>query len=431
MTEQEKRNTASETEDFLPSENRQKPTDTLPTKEKKEPVIQNSRHEPPNISETTSTHRSSPSSDQKKASISQPSPDATKEQVQRELISELQDTVIELQYEMDECRQKLNTTMALLTILSREDADWNRTKMVLDAYRQKQNKIYQNRRTQQQTETASPHPINNGTGTQAASVSTGTIPVQRKPQTTVQPQKTDSDLRKQPVRKEVKHTGRKRPHLDPPEQEDKPGKLGKLGDILFYVALVVIVGAVIIMSLTSGDGVKTFLGHSVFFVKTSSMEDVYPKGSMIITRQVDVSELEVGDDITYMTNETTTITHRIISIIENYENTGERGFKTQGVMNKNPDKDIVSAANVVGKVIFGNMFLGTVMLFVSNNWPLLVFFAAVILIMILVMKRIFREEPEDDPTDDPPETPTVHRPNSATRSAQNISTGSSHRKGQR
>ena len=62
--------------------------------------------------------------------------------------------------------------------------------------------------------------------------------------------------------------------------------------------------------------------------------------------------LQIGDDITYMANQTTSVTHRIVGIMENYENTGQRAFEAQGVMNSEPDRQPVPAVNVVGKVVY-------------------------------------------------------------------------------
>ena len=70
-------------------------------------------------------------------------------------------------------------------------------------------------------------------------------------------------------------------------------------------------------------------------------EDVYPKGAPVVSRRTDPSTLEIGDDITFMTGETTTVTHRIIGIVENYADTGQRAFQTQSVMNRTPDSQLV------------------------------------------------------------------------------------------
>ena len=182
------------------------------------------------------------------------------------------------------------------------------------------------------------------------------------------------------------------PEPTAPAEDKKAKKKALLGNILFYGALVVFVLAVLFTSLSSSSGVKTFLGRSAFIVKTSSMESVYPKGSFIMTKYVDPNTLQVGDDITFMSSQTSTITHRIISIYEQYADTNARGFETQGVMNDEPDKNIVLASNVVGKVVFCSTIIGAVIAFASKNWPILLFSIAVIIALSVVLRRIFKEE---------------------------------------
>lgn len=185
-----------------------------------------------------------------------------------------------------------------------------------------------------------------------------------------------------------------------PEQEKKPqSKKTLIGNIVFYGVLVIMVAAVFFTQMASGDGVKTFMGHSAFIEQTGSMESVYPKGSLILTRSVDAGTLEVGDDITYLANPTTTVTHRIIAIYENYESSGERGFKTQGVTNASPDEKVVPAVNIVGKVIFCSVFLGSAVAFASKNWPILLFAALILIALTMVLKFIFKSAPDEPKTE--------------------------------
>lgn len=168
--------------------------------------------------------------------------------------------------------------------------------------------------------------------------------------------------------------------------------LSFLGNLLFYAVIIgLVIGAFLVRS-GSGGQPTMIAGYSAFTVLTSSMEDVYPKGSLIITRSVDANELEIGDDITYMVSETSSITHRIIGITENYLNTGQRAFETQGVMNETPDKDPVVAANVVGQVIFCSKPLGEAATFVSNNWPILLFFIVVLSGLMAFLRWNFRRD---------------------------------------
>lgn len=176
-----------------------------------------------------------------------------------------------------------------------------------------------------------------------------------------------------------------------------------ISDIIFYGILISMVVAALAIGSSGDSGPKVFGGYSAFTVLTSSMEDVIPKGSLVITKKVDADELQVGDDITYMISETTTVTHRIIGIQENYLGTGEKAFQTQGVMNAEPDQNPVAAVNVVGKVIYHNKAMGTLVNYGKENWPLIVFFIIVFLVFLKVVDLILRKE------DKAPEVPEVQQ----------------------
>lgn len=142
----------------------------------------------------------------------------------------------------------------------------------------------------------------------------------------------------------------------------------RIKDILFYIVLIsILILMFSLKSIRSGAPVSVF-GVSLHTVLTSSMEDEIPKGSFVVTYHVDPGTLNIGDDITFMRDEDTSVTHRIIGITENYANTGQRGFETQGVNNSQPDKDIVAAVNVVGKVVYHNYIIGIVIQFINQYW---------------------------------------------------------------
>ena len=167
-----------------------------------------------------------------------------------------------------------------------------------------------------------------------------------------------------------------------------------IGNLLFYGVMLAMLVGVFVLRSGSGGAPVSFAGYTAQLVLTSSMEEVIPKGSLVISKQVDPSTLQIGDDITYLINQTTTITHRIIGITERYEDTGQRGFQTQGVMNDAPDKEIVPAVNIVGKVVFHSMALGQAANFVNNNWPLLIFLLVLLIVFIKVMQYILRKNPD-------------------------------------
>lgn len=171
-----------------------------------------------------------------------------------------------------------------------------------------------------------------------------------------------------------------------PELVAKQKKKGKSADIIFFGALIALVLAVLLVKIGGNGAPISVFGLSVHNVLTSSMQDEIPKDSLVLTQQVDAASLQIGDDITYMRDEKTTVTHRIIGIIENYEGTGKRAFETKGIMNKEKDRLPVLAANVVGKVIFHNHALGVVMIFFNQYWYFVLLFVFLFIGLFFAMK---------------------------------------------
>jgi len=162
-------------------------------------------------------------------------------------------------------------------------------------------------------------------------------------------------------------------------------------DAAYYAALAALVLAVFLFRGTSGGQPVTFAGFSAMRVLTTSMEEVIPQGSLIITRHVDPNTLELGDDITYMIAQDATVTHRVVDITENYQGTGQRAFTTQGVMNPDPDRLLVPADNVVGKVVFHSLFLGRALELIRRHWTWLALLLGLGLGLVECLRVLVRE----------------------------------------
>lgn len=173
-------------------------------------------------------------------------------------------------------------------------------------------------------------------------------------------------------------------------QQTKPKKVRRkslASELLFYAVLVI---ALVMMFAFYGGGTgepRSIFGFSMMRVLTMSMQDEIPKDSIVVIKTVEPNTLKVGDDITYLLNENTTVTHRIIDIRENHAGTGARGFQTQGTMNGSPDSEIVPAQNVVGKVIFHNLVIGKIIGFVRSH-PLWIAFFTVLMIGLYMALRV-------------------------------------------
>jgi len=166
-------------------------------------------------------------------------------------------------------------------------------------------------------------------------------------------------------------------------------------DLIFYAIIIVAVVGVFQFRSGGNGPPQDIFGYSVMTVLTRSMQDVIPQDSVIVTQQVDPNTILVGDDITYLMSNNTTVTHRVIAIHDNYAGTGAPGFETQGTMNERPDAEIVIAANVVGKVIFHNHMLGRGILFIRTHVMWIGILAGLLMALSMMLRIVFAKGKEE------------------------------------
>ena len=161
----------------------------------------------------------------------------------------------------------------------------------------------------------------------------------------------------------------------------------KILNSLSYVLVIIsflLVFVALLMSMTISEGKPpSIFGYSTFIITTGSMEPEYPIKSILFTKQVDVNDLEVGDVITYYSNDPTIynipVTHRIVAV--NIDTQGSVSFTTKGDTNLTCDEYLVYEEDIIGKVIGSNKFFGKMISLLSNK---LVFFTVIILPLFLV-----------------------------------------------
>lgn len=144
------------------------------------------------------------------------------------------------------------------------------------------------------------------------------------------------------------------------------------------------------------------VGIRTYAVVSGSMEPTYPTGSLLYVKSADASELQVGDAITFMVDEDTVATHRIIEILPDEEDSSVLRFRTQGDANDTPDGTPVHYKNIIGKPVFSVPYLGYVAHFVQNPPGLyLTIGAAAILVVLVFLPDLFKEEKkkQDAPQD--------------------------------
>ncbi len=126
------------------------------------------------------------------------------------------------------------------------------------------------------------------------------------------------------------------------------------------------------------------IGLQVFTVLSGSMEPSYHTGSLIYVKGVDPFELESGDVITFMLDEDTVATHRIVEVVPDEEDTSVVRFRTKGDVNDVEDGSLVHYKNVIGSPVFSIPGLGYVANYIQNPPGLYVAISAGAILLILV-----------------------------------------------
>ena len=168
---------------------------------------------------------------------------------------------------------------------------------------------------------------------------------------------------------------------------------GVVSSCLFYGLLLSLVAGAFLLS--QGDK-KPILGYSIMNVLTWSMQSEIPQGSLVIIRDVDPGTIQINDDITYMKDTHTHVTHRVIGITEDFGGSGERGFETQGVDNDTPDFDIVPAENVIGVVKAHIPRVGAWLEWLRGHLLITLGFAIGLILLFILLKGAFKKPPGDD-----------------------------------
>ena len=142
--------------------------------------------------------------------------------------------------------------------------------------------------------------------------------------------------------------------------------LSNIFSTLFIVAVVVLVIALLAVRVA---------GFKLYTIESGSMEPSYPVNSLVVVKQAEFEDIEIGDVITYkMSSAGVTVTHRVTEINEDNES-----FTTKGDANAQEDAAPVQYEDVVGVVIFDIPKLGAAVSFITERK--IVFIILIILLL--------------------------------------------------
>ena len=151
------------------------------------------------------------------------------------------------------------------------------------------------------------------------------------------------------------------------------------------VALVVLLALLLV-------GARIF-GLQVFTVLSGSMEPTSHTGSLIYVKKVDPYAIEPGQVITFMLDENTVATHRVVGVVPDEEDSSVIRFRTKGDANENEDGGLVHYKNVIGTPVFTIPYLGYVASYIQHPPGMYVAIAAgAVLLMLTFLPDVFAPE---------------------------------------
>ncbi|MBR2987253.1 MAG: signal peptidase I [Clostridia bacterium] len=160
----------------------------------------------------------------------------------------------------------------------------------------------------------------------------------------------------------------------------------------FNIVTSTLLAAVVILAILLA-GIRLF-GIHPYTVLSGSMEPAYHVGSLVYVVKADPEDLKVGDDITYMLNSSTVVTHRIVEILPDEDDPTVLRFRTKGIANNTEDGTPVHENNVIGKVIFTIPALGYFAHFVQTppGLYIAIAFAVVLLVLVFLPDLLFGKD---------------------------------------
>ena len=175
-------------------------------------------------------------------------------------------------------------------------------------------------------------------------------------------------------------------------------KVKKVWDIVSSV----LVGLVVLLAVLLVGA--RLVGLQVFTVLSGSMEPTYHTGSLIYVKKVDPLTIKEGQPITFLLDEDTVATHRVVGIVPDEEDPTVIRFRTKGDANEAEDGGLVHYKNVIGTPIFSIPRLGYLAEYIQHPPGMYVAISVgAILLLLVFLPDIFSEDNQE-------ETPKKQRP---------------------
>ena len=178
----------------------------------------------------------------------------------------------------------------------------------------------------------------------------------------------------------------------------------KVVNVLTTILLIVLIALVIVVFISriKNESPSVF-GYHIFQVTTGSMEPELMIGDVILDKEVDPSEINVGDIVTYKGKKgdlaNKMITHKVIR--KNLSDDGRYTFVTQGTAKGTIEDPEFDESLIIGKFQCKIPFLDKVYTFFLSDYGLIAFIGLIVLLFAYeIISMIFSYKSIEEDIDD-------------------------------
>ena len=139
------------------------------------------------------------------------------------------------------------------------------------------------------------------------------------------------------------------------------------------------------------------VGLQVFTVLSGSMEPTYHTGSLIYVKKVDPYTITDGQPITFMLDENTVATHRVVGIVPDEEDPTVIRFRTKGDANEAEEGSLVHYKNVIGTPVFTIPYLGYVADYIQHPPGMYIAISGgAVLLLLVFLPDVFASDKDEE-----------------------------------
>ena len=155
--------------------------------------------------------------------------------------------------------------------------------------------------------------------------------------------------------------------------------------LIIFTTIVFAVASLIIQKFALKEEIPNIFGYKILQVMSGSMSGEFETGDTILIKEIkNEGDLKIGDVITYRTDKSTRVTHRIVNITKIG---GELNYTLKGDANNTEDSEKVIFSNIDGIYVRKLNLIGKLINFMQKPYGMVITFMTPILLILYVINN--------------------------------------------